>query len=152
MDEHRPVSQASAGSAASNAEIAYFFLRFTLGVNFFMHGLARILSGHAVFFAYIEKQMQYTELTPGFLNVFSYVLPYVELSVGLLLLLGLFTRVTLVVTSLLMLSLQAGVCLAQNWSLAGEQLIYVIILFILLTFESRNRWSVDRMAGLPSGA
>jgi hypothetical protein len=43
-----------------------------------------------------------------------------------------------------MLMLQIGVCLAQNWPLAGDQLIYVLLFFTLPTYCQRNRWSVDR--------
>jgi len=34
--------------------------------------------------------------------------------------------------------------LAQNWDVAGAQLIYVLLYFILLTYSERNRWSIDR--------
>jgi hypothetical protein len=47
-------------------------------------------------------------------------------------------------TSRMMLTLQIGTCLAQNWDVAGAQLIYVLLYFILLTYCERNRWSVDR--------
>jgi thiosulfate dehydrogenase [quinone] large subunit len=65
--------------------------------------------------------------------------------VGLLMILGLWTSVALIAGSLLMLTLQIGTCLAQNWDVAGVQLIYVLLFFILilLTYCERNRWSVD---------
>ncbi len=63
---------------------------------------------------------------------------------GLLMILGLWTSVALIAGSLLMLALQIGTCLAQNWDVAGAQLIYVLLYFILLTYSERNRWSVDR--------
>jgi thiosulfate dehydrogenase [quinone] large subunit len=61
----------------------------------------------------------------------------------LLISLGLFTRNALVAGSLVLLVLQIGSSLAQNWPVVGDQLVYAVIFFILLTFSKRNRWSVD---------
>ena len=63
---------------------------------------------------------------------------------GLLMILGLWTSVALIAGSLLTLTLQIGTCLAQNWDVAGAQLIYVLLYFILLMYCERNRWSIDR--------
>ena len=63
---------------------------------------------------------------------------------GLLMILGLWTSFALIAGSLLMLALQIGICLAQNWDVAGVQLIYVFLYFVLLTYCERNRWAVDR--------
>jgi len=60
-------------------------------------------------------------------------LPWCEGTVGLLMILGLWTSVALIAGSLLMLTLQIGTCLAQNWEVAGGQLICVLLFFILLT-------------------
>jgi thiosulfate dehydrogenase (quinone) large subunit len=61
-----------------------------------------------------------------------------------LMILGLWTSGALIAGSLLILTLQIGICLAQNWDVAGAQLIYVLLYFILLTYCERNRWSLDR--------
>jgi thiosulfate dehydrogenase [quinone] large subunit len=125
-------------------EIAYLLLRVTLGANIFLHGLSRLIGNHAAFTTHIENQMQNTPL-PGFMvHVVAVILPWCEGTVGLLMIVGLWTSVALIAGSLLMLMLQIGVCLAQNWTLAGDQLIYVLLFFILLTYIERNRWSVDR--------
>jgi thiosulfate dehydrogenase (quinone) large subunit len=67
----------------------------------------------------------------------------IDLPAGSAMILGLWTSVALIAGSLLMLTLQIGICLAQNWDVAGVQLIYVLLYFILLTYCERNRWSVD---------
>ena len=127
-----------------NDEIAYLLLRLTLGANIFLHGFSRLIGDHAAFAAYMDKQMQNAPL-PGFLVHFvAVVLPWCEGTVGLLLILGLWTSLALIAGSLLMLTLQIGICLAQNWDVAGVQLIYVLLYFILLTYSERNRWSIDR--------
>ena len=125
-------------------EIAYFLLRVTLGTNIFLHGFSRLIGNHAAFAAHIEDQMKNAPL-PGFLVHFvAVVLPWCEGTVGLLIILGLWTSLALIGGSLLMLMLQIGTCLAQNWPLAGDQLIYVLLFFILLTYCDRNHWSIDR--------
>ncbi|MEL6461046.1 MAG: DoxX family protein, partial [Cyanobacteria bacterium J06621_15] len=63
--------------------------------------------------------------------------------VGILLILGLQTRKALIANFLLMMTLMFGVCLLQKWDVAGSQLIYNIVLFILLAGCSFNLISVD---------
>ncbi|MDQ1404642.1 MAG: thiosulfate dehydrogenase (quinone) large subunit [Acidobacteriaceae bacterium] len=127
----------------SNTEIGYFLLRLTFGTNLFLHGVARLIEGHAAFLVYITKEMQAAPLPSWFLPPFAYILPWLEGSIGLLISLGLFTRNALVAGSLVLLVLQIGSSLAQNWPVVGDQLVYAVIFFILLTFSKRNRWSVD---------
>jgi len=74
---------------------------------------------------------------------FAAALPWAEATIGLLLLLGLFTRFALVAGSLVMIALMAGITLAQNWDVAGIQLIYCAIYFVLLTHGGRNVYSLD---------
>ncbi|MGB0029900.1 MAG: DoxX family protein [Candidatus Sulfotelmatobacter sp.] len=135
-----------------NDEIAYLLLRLTLGANLFLHGFARLIGDHSVFAAYMEKQMHNAPL-PGFLVHFvAVVLPWCEGAVGLLMFLGLWTSLALIAGSLLMLTLQIGTCLAENWDVAGGQLIYVLLFFVLLTCYERNRWSIDRYWEARTGA
>jgi thiosulfate dehydrogenase (quinone) large subunit len=74
---------------------------------------------------------------------FAAALPWAEATIGILLLLGLFTRFALVAGSLVMIALMAGITLAQNWDVAGIQLIYCAIYFVLLTHRGRNVYSLD---------
>jgi thiosulfate dehydrogenase (quinone) large subunit len=138
--------------SSSSSEIAYSLFRITFGVNIFLHGVMRLVIGHAVFLAYVTKQMQGAPVPSWFLPTFSYVLPYMEGSVGLLLLLGLFTRSGLIAGTLIILLLEIGSCLAQNWSVVGDQLLYSLSFFILLSLIDRNRWSVDDLRGVRFGA
>ncbi len=125
-------------------EIAYLLLRLTLGANIFLHGFSRLIGDHAAFAAYMDKQMHNAPV-PGFVvHLVAVVLPWCEGTVGLLMILGVWTSFALIAGSLLMLMLQVGICLAQNWDVAGLQLIYVFLYFVLLTYCDRNRWSVDR--------
>jgi thiosulfate dehydrogenase [quinone] large subunit len=78
------------------------------------------------------KSMASTPLPPSLALATGYVVPCVELVIGILLLLGLFTRAALTFALLLMLVLMFGIGLKQDWNVAGSQLLYGLILAILL--------------------
>ena len=122
---------------------AYLFLRLITGVNFFGHGFARIFTGsHLPGFAQgMVKNMATTPLPPALTLASGYVIPCVELLVGILLLLGIATRFALTLASFLMLVLMFGITLKQDWNTAGGQLLYGLILSILLF--TRERYDIS---------
>lgn len=134
-------------TSTTDRRIAYALLRIVFGINIFFHGLSRLLGDHAAFLAYLSQQMAKAPLPKSILPPFAATLPWVEGTVGLLLLLGLFTRFALVAGSLVMIVLMAGITLAQNWDVAGIQLIYCAIYFVLLTHRGRNFYSLDTLIG-----
>ena len=76
--------------------------------------------------------------------MFGAVLPPVETALGLLLLLGLFTRFALIAGGLVMAALVFGTNLAQDWNVAGLQLIYCFLYYYLLAHRREmNLWSLD---------
>jgi uncharacterized membrane protein YphA (DoxX/SURF4 family) len=72
-------------------------------------------------------------------------LAYGTFRFGLGLILGVFTRWTLVAASLLMSILIFGTSLRSDWATVSIQMIYVIAFFIALFFLEHNRYSVDRI-------
>jgi thiosulfate dehydrogenase (quinone) large subunit len=132
-------------TSITDRRIAYALLRIVFGVNIFFHGLSRLLGDHAAFLAYLSQQMAKAPLPKSLLPPFAATLPWVEATIGLLLLLGLFTRFALVAGSLVLIVLMAGITLAQNWEVAGIQLIYCAIYFVLLTHRGRNFYSLDTL-------
>ena len=131
--------------SSTDRRIAYALLRIVFGVNIFFHGVSRLVGDHAAFLAYLSQQMAKAPLPKWTLPPFAAALPWTEAAVGLLLLLGLLTRFALVAGSLVMIALMAGITLAQNWDVAGIQLIYCAIYFVLLTHRSRNFYSLDTL-------
>jgi thiosulfate dehydrogenase (quinone) large subunit len=130
----------------TDERIAYALLRFVFGLNICFHGLTRLLGDHQAFLAYLVKSLAPAVLVPkAAIPPLAAVLPWVELLLGLLLLLGLFTRFALIGGFLVMILLMAGITLAQDWTTAGLQLIYCLIYFILLTFLTRNHFSLDSL-------
>jgi len=145
------VSQSSStdSNQASNTAIAYAILRLSFGANILLHGLSRVLNGRAAFLAYLTKYFEHAHLiSPGMLPAFGAMLPWVETTLGLLLMLGLFSRFTLIVGALVMTILVIGTNLAQDWLVAGLQLPYCFIYYYLLIHLEQNSISVDSMLGM----
>jgi thiosulfate dehydrogenase [quinone] large subunit len=125
--------------ASTEQRHAYLLLRLLTGINFFMHGFARIFTGtHLAGFAQgMVKSMAATPLPPALTLATGYVIPCIELAVGALLLLGIFTRATLVLAFFLLFLLMFGITLKQDWATAGGQLVYGIVLALLLFGRAR---------------
>jgi thiosulfate dehydrogenase [quinone] large subunit len=134
---------------ASDIVIAYTILRLSFGANILLHGLSRILNGRPAFLAYLNHYFEHAHMIPaGSLPVFGAVLPWVETALGLLLMLGLFSRFTLIVGALVMTILVIGTNLAQDWLVSGLQLPYCFIYYYLLIHLEQNQMSVDAWLGI----
>jgi len=126
-------------------QLGYLFLRLILGLNIFLHGLIRILAGTIHFAASLIPEFAKTPLADWAVYDFGLVLPWAEAAIGLLLLLGLFTRWALIAGSLVMLVLTFGTGLRQDWSIAALQLTYAVIYAALLAFREHNFFSADTL-------
>ena len=73
----------------------------------------------------------------------GYALPWMEATVGLLVLLGLWTRYALASGALLIFVLTFGTALRQDWETAGLQLTYALVFGALLVFRHWNTLSFD---------
>lgn len=136
---------------ASDMAIAYAILRLSFGANILLHGLSRILNGRPAFLAYLNHYFEHAHLIPpGSLPMFGAVLPWVETTLGLLLVLGLFSRFTLIVGALVMTALVIGTNLAQDWLVSGLQLPYCFIYYYLLIHLEQNQMSLDAWLGIGS--
>ena len=124
--------------------LAYLFLRLLIGVNYFNHGFTRIgdLPG---FVEQTVNSLQGSYFPEPMVRINAFVVPVVELVVGILITLGWFTRPALAVTFALMVMLMMGVTSVQDWDAASGQLIYGIVLFILLAGVRFNILCVDRL-------
>jgi thiosulfate dehydrogenase [quinone] large subunit len=128
--------------------LGYGLLRATLGVNISLHGITRIAAGTDTFAASLARMFHATVLPPLLLWVFANALPWLEATVGLLILFGLFTRYALAAGASLIVLLTFGTGLRQDWPTASLQLSYALVFGILLVCRAWNRFSVD---GLLSG-
>jgi thiosulfate dehydrogenase [quinone] large subunit len=128
----------------SDSVVAYTILRLSFGANIMLHGVSRLLAGHAAFLAYLNHYFEKTSIIPtSSLPAFASVLPWVETTLGLLLILGIATRFSLIVGALVVTSLVIGTNLAQDWLVSGLQLIYAFLYYYLLVHLKENLLSVD---------
>jgi thiosulfate dehydrogenase (quinone) large subunit len=123
--------------------LAYALLRIAFGVNFAGHGLIRIYNGVGVFASTTAEHLAKSPLPPSFAYGFSYAIPFLEAVLGLTLILGVFTRVSLVCGAIFMMALTIGVTANQQWDVAGQQLLYSVVFFLLLYLIEHNTLALD---------
>lgn len=124
--------------------VAYALMRLALGMNIFGHGFFRILSGAGNFANGMAQGMDKGPLPHALSLGFGYCIPWIELTIGSLLILGLFTRFALTAGALTMIALTFGTTSVQNWNGAGTQLMYSFIFFAMLWLVESNTFAVDQ--------
>jgi thiosulfate dehydrogenase (quinone) large subunit len=134
---------ASADSGALlDRKLAYAMLRFTLGLAILMHGLVRL--PHLTAFADgLVKLFAQTPLPELMLRPFAIGLVFVETIVGLLILLGLWTRAALLLGAFAMAALVFGTALRSDWDTLAIQMLYALIYAALIATREYNAYSLD---------
>lgn len=124
--------------------IAYALARITYGVIFLFYGIGKFMVGLSNFVGGMNQQ--FSGKLPAFMVMpFAYLLPFGELLSGALILLGLFTRVGLILSGLLLIGLTFGLVMLGQADKVAHNLIYVLANFVLLWFSDLNRLSLDRL-------
>jgi len=131
-------------AGARNLEIGYAIFRVTLGLNFFLHGSMRLITGLSAWVAtqvpmFTEQHILPMALVQGFL----YVLPFIEATIGTLLLLGLYTRGALIAGALVIVSLILGTGVRQDWGSVGAQTLYGVYFYLLISRLDDNWLALD---------
>jgi thiosulfate dehydrogenase [quinone] large subunit len=128
----------------SDLEIAYAFFRFSMGVVIFFHGAMRMITGVA---PWVTKEMPLFVGNPllpmWFVVGFLFVLPYIEVVLGTLTLLGLYTRWALLAGAILMLVLVFGNLTRQDWGTVGNELHYILYYTLMIAAQKYNRLALD---------
>jgi thiosulfate dehydrogenase (quinone) large subunit len=127
----------------TDRNLAYLFLRVFLGINISVHGASRIYSGVAGFAIELVSQFAKTPLPRQMVYSFGVSLPFGEAVIGVLIFLGLWSRLAYCAGFVLMIALTFGSTLRQDWTAAGWQLLYAFAYAALLAFREHNRYSVD---------
>ncbi|WP_373057375.1 DoxX family protein [Zunongwangia sp. H14] len=126
----------------SSQQLAYILARITLGLNFFMHGLVRIPKLEA-FAKGLASGFEGTLLPAVIAEAFGYVLPFFELIIGALILLGFKTKQVLAAAAILIMLLIFGSGLKEDWGAVGTQMLYALFIFFLLFHLEYNRFALD---------
>jgi thiosulfate dehydrogenase (quinone) large subunit len=126
------------------AVLGYTTLRLGIGMSMLIQRVGRV--GNIPAFAQqLVSHFSKTWLPHAPVVGFAYITPFVEFLIGILVLCGLFTRQGLVGGGLWMVALIFGSTLAADYEIAGIQLLYSLIFFILLQNEVLNHLSFDRL-------
>jgi thiosulfate dehydrogenase [quinone] large subunit len=132
-----------------DAILGYTLLRVILGVNILSHGISRIITGPTAYAATLVTQFQSTPLANWLVSGFGSALPWIEALLGVLLLLGIKLRWTVLLGGALLAVLTYGVCLIQQWEVAALQLIYAVVYALLLILRQWNVISIDGWLARP---
>ena len=124
-------------------QTAYVFLRITMGINFLGHGLVRMpkLEG---FRNWMVGAFQETILPSWSVAAWSSVLPFLELGIGICLILGVFTYRASMAGALTIMILILGACLIENWEWVSFQMIYALFFAILISQIEKNAFCIRR--------
>jgi thiosulfate dehydrogenase (quinone) large subunit len=145
----------TAGSVTSGSPyyldyvLAFFTLRLALGVNELMHGVTRIFMGQGLagFRAFTLNQFKDAPLPVWMVSSYASVVPICELIIGVLLILGLWTRWALTLAALLMVGIIFGTALRGDWQLVFLQMFYSFLYAAMLMWRRYDVWSLDAKMG-----
>lgn len=126
-----------------NNALISLLLRLAVGASMFSHGLVRLPKLHT-FSQWMVSEFQKSFLPEAMVGPFSYLLPFLELLIGMLLLLGLFTRQAALAGGLVMSILLFGSGLIEEWGAMPSQLLHCLFFLLILALLPHNRYSLDQ--------
>jgi thiosulfate dehydrogenase [quinone] large subunit len=124
----------------------YLMARLPIAVSMLGHGLTRIPKLQ-IFSDHMVEQFSKSMIPVKLVAPFSTALPFAELLIGTLLILGLFTRLACVLGLLFMLVLIFGSTVIEQWDNVFMQIIYGLYFTMLYYYAFYNRYSFDRLLG-----
>ncbi len=132
-------------ASVSDLELAYFVFRFTLGVNIFFHGAMRLYTGLDAWVTFQEAAFvaPKSPLPLWAVHDFLYVLPFVEVALGALTAIGLYTRWALLGGAVMIFWLVFGNLTRQDWGTVGNNMHYVLYYTLMIAAYRYNCWALD---------
>ena len=125
----------------------FLLLRLGIAISLFGHGLVRLPKLNA-FSQWMMASFEKSFLPKVMVLPFSYVLPVAEFTVGLFLLIGLFTKPALIMGAGVLLILLFGTAMIENWEAIPSQLLHLAFFALLLQFIQSNSWALDKLFNL----
>ena len=130
----------------NHRECAYGLLRLSFGVIFLFFGIGKFIGGIGNFVGGMNQQFA-GKLPAAMVMPFAYAIPFCEVVAGGLIVLGLFTRIGLTISGLLLIGLTFGVVILGEAPTVAHNLQYALINFVLLCFVDLDRYSIDHLLG-----
>jgi thiosulfate dehydrogenase (quinone) large subunit len=125
-------------------EAAYALLRVALSMIFLVSGIGKFMMGVGAFASHTQEDFA-GKLPMALVGAFAYALPFAEVAIGALLLLGLFNAVSLALAGLLMIALTFGVTMKPDPPTMANNIFYAFVIFVLMWFAQYNGYSIDRL-------
>ena len=118
-------------------------IRFSLGIIFFAHGLGKVLtypqSPQGIIEGFAETWL------PGLVVVpFAYSLPFVEILIGVLLLIGYKYLPTLMATGVILAILSFGKVVQGQPQGVAPNLTYLLVVVVGMYLADSNRWKLGK--------
>ena len=131
-------------TSTGDLQLAYSAFRMTLGMNIFFHGAMRLITGLDAWATMESALFTKQPILPMWsVSVFLHVLPFVEVVLGTLTFLGLYTRWALIAGSVMMLILVFGNDVRQDWNTVGNNMHYVLYYAGLIAALKYNAFALD---------
>lgn len=124
--------------------VSFLIIRLAVAASMFGHGLVRLPKLHG-FSGWMVSAFEKSMLPSALVTPFSYILPIAEFAIGLLLVIGLFTSVSLIAGGFTMVILIFGSAMAENWEAMPSQFIHAAFFAVLLSFMQYNTYAVDNV-------
>ncbi len=102
-------------------QIASLVMRFAIGANLLAHGLVRMGNKYASVQIWINNLFVSSILPDILVKPMGYLIPPLELILGVTLLLGFQIKWSITIASLLMCSLIFRMCLLEKWEIGGNK-------------------------------
>jgi thiosulfate dehydrogenase (quinone) large subunit len=137
-------TQAAVAAHPLDRALAVLLLRLALGFDILLHGITRLfIGGLGAFVHSTTAQFQHSVLAIWQVRAFATAIPFLEFTIGLLLIAGLALRWTLVAGAVLMLALEFGTEIRSDWTVVSSQLLYSLIYSALLFCRAWDTYSLD---------
>ncbi len=120
----------------SQTKNTLFFMRLPIAFSLLGHGLVR-LPKLSAFSNGMVASMQASVLPSWLIHSFALVLPFIEIAIGIALLIGFRLQYAIYAGLVLMSLLIAGSSSIENWGAIEAQLIHAIYLGLLLIYYER---------------
>jgi thiosulfate dehydrogenase [quinone] large subunit len=91
----------------------------------------------------LEDKLRESFLPHWLIAGFGYCLPYIEITLGMLLLCGLFRNYVVFISGLIFIILTVGAFQAKEWSFVLENFFYIFVSYVLLTNSEWDTWVLD---------
>jgi thiosulfate dehydrogenase [quinone] large subunit len=123
--------------------LAPALIRWALGLLFLVGGIGKLMNLGGFVNGYLLPAFEKTVLPGGLVAAYGYALPFVEVLLGVLLILGLCRTCALALTGVTLISLGFGQILLRQHGTVANIYLYVLMTALALWMGEHDRWTLD---------